>query len=279
MKRIFILLTLMACMTGVHAQETDDDYLPLLAEGKVWTQNIGEIPAIVIYIDGDTIMHGRACKKLMYHMDESFGSIKGRNTWFLGGFYEECSRVWFYYPEPDADAVNTAESCDTSIPRLCYDFTANVGQELELWVPNCSGIQLVRRTKVLETWELDLNGRRIRCLSIENSGVPTIWLEGVGSLCGFDANIMDIVMSPYYYGLKQCTMNGTVVYTDEWQIPESYYEKQGSQHNAITQINGSASSVGWGYSESKNLYDLSGRRLSARPTKGLYIEDGKVRAR
>ena len=25
------------------------------------------------------------------------------------------------------------------------------------------------------------------------------------------------------------------------------------------------------------LYDLSGRRLSARPTKGLYIEDGKVR--
>ena len=44
MKRIFILLTLMACMTGVHAQETDDDYLPLLAEGKVWTQNVGEIP-------------------------------------------------------------------------------------------------------------------------------------------------------------------------------------------------------------------------------------------
>jgi len=30
-------------------------------------------------------------------------------------------------------------------------------------------------------------------------------------------------------------------------------------------------------SSSDGLYDLSGRRLSARPTKGLYIEDGKVR--
>ena len=31
--------------------------------------------------------------------------------------------------------------------------------------------------------------------------------------------------------------------------------------------------------DTSKIYDITGRRLSARPTKGLYIEDGKVRAR
>jgi hypothetical protein len=116
--------------------------------------------------------------------------------------------------------------------------------------------------KIEDVLVLNIQGRDAKCVIHESDGFYTQgwWLEGVGSLHGFEHNISktdpghNIVMKSCYLGDKCLFLSDEDVVANIGKITNS--TPRSVKNNVI--------------------YDLSGRRLSEKPTKGIYVQGGRV---
>ena len=270
-------------------------YRPFIEEGKVWKYKTTfmqpGIPAFyeTFYFDADTIIGEKLCKKLMLavtweEMEQDVEQMDLKDTvMFVAPLFEEDQRVWFF-PQ------------DKETPILEYDFSAQVGDLIQFQPPQRMGYfgwyssPQEKTCTIQEIMTVESGSKSFRCLCpekvtltwaslLECNVTPFIWIEGVGdpspnlrSQSG--GNLDDMTTS--FVG---CWVGDEVLMSaDDWTninrtINAEFYEK------FYTIIDGMNHLPVYHCTHSSLLYDLSGRRLSTRPAKGLYIENGKVKGR
>ena len=253
MKQIFILTILFLCSTTLRAQDESYTYRPFVEEGKVW---VVDHPLRKHYIKGDTIVAGRNCKKWI---QEGY-THENKDTLidFCLTVFEENKKVWFFFPN------------DTT-PRLFFDFGAQVGDTLrDLYYPDAmhwtiNGMTIDKvdqykyRPQVIKDISYEeISGRMQKKIDCELGYWYNFVMEGVGGY----RNYLYITYGgslPWQY-LISCTVGNETLF--------DFYYGTGIRNDYLNKSSNGKSSNGI-------LFDLSGRRLSAPPARGVYIEDGK----
>ncbi len=198
------------------ATEPDDNiaYRPFVEEGKVWKvgSTTGISDGIVkmveyYYFDGDTIINGKTCKKMMCqryaspnHPDYDIISRNPSQS-YIGAWYEEDKKVYVY------NSLNQR--------KMKYDFSLEANDTL--FIGNQPYVIGPKQTGGLEGFK-GVYRDILWCFG----GDPyynynTTWLEGVGGIDGPTVNV--------YYGeeghglfLMSCTIGDEVIYlNDEYE--------------------------------------------------------------
>ena len=278
MKRIILLTSMILCALSLHAQDASD-YRPFIEEGKVWmsTRLIPDAYGWNGYnfeydfFDGDTIIGKNLCKiwKQLYVNVKS--GEEHCNKMYA---YEENGKVWFYH---QGDTVR----------RLAYDFHAGVGDSLVLdWTDaytfGCAAIENRERLKTkivirsVEDTVLYGQKQKIFCYSSETFSYKGTWeyhIEGVGSFLYPSLNVYRRFFPGHTSGLFLCKVGEEVLYHN----PELEEDQGIPSPTIIKEIIQSSSRKTSTESLKNKCFDLTGRRLTAPPAKGVYIENGKVR--
>lgn len=184
------------------------EYRPFIEESKVWkvggTESGNPVQRIeYYYFDGDTIVDGKTCKKMMrqryvspehpdYATYSQYPSLS-----YAGAWYEEEQKVYAY-----DSIVNQF--------KLMYDFSLDTNETLE--INNRQYMIGPRQTGGIKGFK-----GFYRVIELEGSFYDTTWLEGVGSILGPTANV--------YYGkdsrwltLMSCSVGDEVIYlNDEYE--------------------------------------------------------------
>lgn len=217
------------------------EYHPLVVRGgKKWTYHHDTFENVYDYyyiLEGDTVIAGKNCLKMYSKNKDNQGEIR-----YEGALYEEDRKVYRFHQEID-------------VPEVLYDFDCQVGDTLPF-----QGAYLV--IQAIESVEiLGMSRKRYdfqAYVKVEDSDEIIVlgdgsWLEGIGSMKDF------YNMIPFdgnYNSLMACEMNGVMIY----QSPTAIQSVRSYKPNT----NGA-------------YYDLQGRRLKAKPSHRVYIQNGKKR--
>lgn len=217
------------------------EYHPLVVRGgKKWTYHHDTFENVYDYyyiLEGDTVIAGKNCLKMYSKNKDNQGEIR-----YEGALYEEDRKVYRFHQEID-------------VPEVLYDFDCQVGDTLPF-----QGAYLV--IQAIESVEiLGMSRKRYdfqAYVKVEDSDEIIVlgdgsWLEGIGSMKDF------YNMIPFdgnYNSLMACEMNGVMIY----QSPTAIQSVRSYKPNT----NGA-------------IYDLQGRRLKAKPSHRVYIQNGKKR--
>ena len=215
------------------------EYHPLVVRGgKKWTYHHDTFENVYDYyyiLEGDTVIAGKNCLKMYSKNKDNQGEIR-----YEGALYEEDRKVYRFHQEID-------------VPEVLYDFDCQVGDTLPF-----QGAYLV--IQAIESVEiLGMSRKRYdfqAYVKVEDSDEIIVlgdgsWLEGIGSMKDF------YNMIPFdgnYNSLMACEMNGVMIY----QSPTAIQSVRSYKPNT----NGA-------------IYDLQGRRLKAKPSHRVYIQNGK----
>ena len=194
----------------------ETDYRPFIEEGKVWkVGDFGAYPegythAHIIeyfYFDGDTIVSGQPCKKMMCRKEiESYNEPQ---TTYIGALYEDVRRVYCALPNSN-DFV------------LLYDFATPEETEIEYYhtyaKTNTRGY--IRRRSLCEDSVYHGMITTVNLSLVNNPEAPYIdlpevsvyWREGVG-YNGF-YNSEDIEAIGGFNQIMLCTVGDEVLYYD-----------------------------------------------------------------
>ncbi len=231
------------------------DYRPFVEDNKTWTCYGNPEGADIFYfhLKGDTLVNNQNCLKLY-----SQNRYNNGKTIYEGALYEQDKRVYIYKPG--------ASECS-----LLYDFSLMPGEEAILdQNPKYShGIRALTDVyelhaghllRIMAFYEIE----RYRNEETHYFDFLGNWIEGVGP--GY---MLDVLGESYFnvigdgYGrcIIDCSVNGQSIYRttdyDYWMstsVPTPL---------RMDETNSSA------------LYDLQGRRLTGKPAKGLYIQNGR----
>lgn len=223
------------------ASFAQDGYRPLVEQGKKWTYHHNAYQYVYDYhytLEGDTVVAGKDCLKMYSDNKDDKGE-----RFYEGALFEEGKKVYRFYPEKDE-------------ANLLYDFGCKVGDTLKignvdflitLSIDTIVGI-------ICKGERYDFQVQRYE----EDMGEPFVigkmsWVKGVGATLDF-FNMLPLAGN--YNSLVACEVNGEVIYQSATSI-------HGIKSN--TPNSGGA------------IFDLQGRRLSATPAKGVYIQNGKKR--
>ena len=277
MKQPVLIMFLVLSIWPAKAQ--DDDYRPFIEEGKVWVSGMyteiyedWHLQHYIVYdsFQGDTIVNGRQCK--CWHQRYVPRDEKERPEFvFTLAAYEENKKVWFFQ-EGD------------SLPRLAYDFGANPGDTVVVYLADARLFRSQRAIFGLDFYETNSRDSLIIISKKEimvgerqqrvmyytslsqystNESSRDYIIEGVGSVRGpFDNLGYRDGTSPIY--LAYCQVNNDIIFYNEywaeyWNIPVP---------TSIAAPHSDATISSW--------HTLSGHRLSSPPTrKGVYIRDGR----
>jgi len=268
---------------SLNAQESDN-YRPFIEEGKVWVSRppmnmsyVSPQQKIVgyYYFQGDTVVTGKHCKKWI----QDYRNLDGETlvSWYVT-MYEENRKVWFFFK-------------GETEPRLAYDFGAKVGDTLSVVAPAACYYDDLKEYSLLEDhYETFYDTIVIKKRVVQDiMGQPqetiyfssivrgseydreywqdeNYWMVGIGTHCTPEYNLSFVGQNMGKQNLFYCMVNDETLYSDE------EYAKFWGVTIPSDILSPKAPSV-----TGNGIYDLTGRRLSARPTKGLYIEDGKIR--
>ncbi|MEE3462658.1 MAG: hypothetical protein VZR00_12410 [Lachnospiraceae bacterium] len=222
------------------ASFAQDGYRPLVEQGKKWTYHHNAYQYVYDYhytLEGDTVVEGKDCLKMYSDNRDNKGEIR-----YEGALYEENKKVYCFYPEKDEAA-------------LLYDFNCKVGDTLSknsrdlivLSIDTIVGVVCKGEYYALQVQEYDEEKNDSVVLG------TLYWIEGVGATKDF-FNMLPLAGN--YNSLIACEVNGEVLYQTSTAI-QSVRSRLSNDHDAI--------------------FDLQGRRLSATPAKGVYIQNGKKR--
>ena len=236
-----IVLTLMLCLgASLHASG-----IRFVVEGKQWNY-IGYYYGVppedykewtyYYRLSGDTIVGGVPCKKLYYNMEENEIHV------YSGAMYEKGGKVHFF-------PANHSES------MLLYDFGCSVGDNLVVM-----GEEPVTITGIQDV-VFENTTYRVVC-----AGQPyNTWIEGIGSKF---TDLLTSTLDSSVNGarLVSCEQNGHEIFNHEafWRDGKVVTDADAIQYIEAESV-----------ANNSNIYDLSGRRLSSVPVKGVYIQNGK----
>ena len=263
MKKFLFLLMATVSMLKVNAQ---DSTLPMLEEGRIWNKlslhpapieeceykDIYGNPRAGIYyqyvIEGDSVIKGQTYKKLnCKEMPDQYFPICMR---------QEGSRIYMY------DFLGDEKE------TLIYDFslkerdTVTISEENRLVVDKVDTVKVdgICRRRLTMNWILATGG-------IEREYFVDIWVEGIGG----------VVSSPGFYhtwlstgssGMTiSCIQDGRMLFTEE----DFYAPAWKGETVSVENIRNSST-----VTQSSVFYDLQGRRHSGNPTKGVYIQNGRM---
>ncbi len=158
-----------------------------------------------------------------------------KNNTYVGALREDGDKV--YYRENNCNEV------------CLYDFSLNVGDSFTDAGGSGNWTVLSKENK-------EYFGQERTTLALSSENKPNIeWIRGIGSQCNPDCNI---VLPGNYDNLVTCTVNNDTIYKDP------------TMYNIITNITQTQMSEG-----NAAMYDISGRKLSVKPEKGIYIKNKK----
>ena len=226
-----------------------DDYEPFLVDGKVWYyETIRQQTQHVIgkyFIDGDTLIAGKNCKKLMSEWPDTA-------PYSIGALYEEEKKVWMF------SFSNPQGSGKEPVARLLYDFGCKEGDVMEVNLVAYGEMML--KVDKIETVYTFTRPRRLFTLSDvsdkgRNSG-PAYWLEGVGSRRDM-FSLWPVTPGAVFVS---CEIDGRQVADQSSFGPAAI----------ITDIQDVLPPPA-----NRSIHDLQGRRLNGIPQKGVYIQNGR----
>lgn len=260
MKRLLLLLFVIAIKMAVVAQNT---FLPTVVEGRAW--NVVSIhPADppktdsepgyykdimgrwgtgfphTFELKGDTVMGGVTYKKLF---------LDGK---FVSGLREEDGRIYECYWDDDPEG-------------LVFDFSLQPGDIFKDFWGDLNQMQVKQVT------ELNIDGKSRRCLEMWAyeegeeiiDGLVDYWIEGVGCMNGPHFPFWWTATSNQSFILS-CYDGDKCIYSD--QDFNGIVTAIIDTFDAVHRRSGSPD---------ESIYDLQGRRLSAKPQKGVYLQNGK----
>ena len=270
---LFVWLLCVVSMSAL-AQVSKLEYRPFAEDGKVWEIQFGGIKEnlYVHSIDGDTLINGEDWKKVY-------------NSMYMTGLRTPS----YYAAVRDVGKKVYAIAKGTNRPRLLYDFGLKEGEIVMCGIEGNTFSCLLDKderedslfgfvyTSFLRVERIDtitdysrLQYRRFILSFLDSYQEPllnehgyefenVVWIEGIGSAAGPFSPCF--LLPPRNRINQHCYVNKECVFSNG-----SFYEN--SEPAAI----GTAL-----YNKDDNdfIHDLQGRRLSAQPTKGVYIQNGK----
>lgn len=257
---LFCLMTLFSVWSFADGQSR-----PFIEDGKTWevgvfyggaSANNPPHTTETYYFDGDTIINNRTAKKWRC---QSVGEY-GTGDKLVACLLEENGKVWYIHP-------NTTE------PKLMYDFAAGKGDTVTV----CSPVMQLTKCVITSLVQTTRNGHDLKCvcfadeidLAYPESYSTNFWMEGIGSVSSPVMNAR-LNVPGIYSVLMECKVNDQVLYTRK-DNPAGVLNDM----NAFQTTTSISSPTSEATFRNKGIYSLSGQRLSAPPSKGLYIEDGR----
>lgn len=248
MKKLLPIVFALLCISTAGAEE----YKPMLTDGKMWKCvtkgdhfNSGDA-SFTVTVVGDTIVNGKACKKLQYDGETEFG----KKIDYCRVAYEEDGKVYtkdlpFYFEYEDKFI-------------LVFDFNMHKNDKTadDHTTVEAEDYVYVDGEKV----------HRVKFGITDRNGISPVWVEGVGPNTDF------ILFTPPTYiptttggsdidYMLECYDNGKLIYTADDFL-------KGWDTNGIALPTAEKTARG-------NAYDISGKPTNA-PHKGeIYIRDGK----
>ena len=198
----------------IVALEEEMAYRPFIEEGKVWKAGATDSNPVQLvrhfYFDGDTIIDGRTCKRMMcqryvspeyrYYIQYSFiPSLSYEEAW-----YEENQKVYTY------------NAIDKQF-ELVYDFSLAANDTMQINNhPYVIGPRQTGGVKGFKGVYRDV----MKCVDGGQSIYNNTWLEGVGSVSG--TSIVDYGFEMMSEGpkmiLMSCTVGDEIIYlNDAWE--------------------------------------------------------------
>ena len=247
MKKAFLFILLASTSAMMPVIVFGQDYEPFLKESKIWNY-LYENPAGTSYmysrvVSGDTTINDLTYKKV----------------------YDISSGDYQYALREDGKKVY-CKFQNSEISQLLYDFGKNAGEIISekedklfksiikvLSVDTVkSGERFLRRMEVGEYhFPLDYSGNYE-----DYNPEISIWIEGIGSSC-------DLVC-PFRYDGNYNNFYSCLIGEDILGDQNLFWAPGITAIPVLKEDN-----------LSLPVYDLQGRRLSAQPTKGIYIQNGK----
>ena len=275
--RLLLAWLLFATCMALKAQASEPEYRPFAEEGKFWETSIGGLNQYVYdgYFAGDTIIDGETWHKAY--------TIAGVNRTYYAAVRDEGKKVY-------------AIAKGSSRARLLYDFSLKEGDFVRCGVEGTAfgclrtkeepwdtlhGFLLNLALKVDRIDKVTLHDgleHRRFTLSLWSPGkdilmaTPIVWIEGLGSGAGPFSPWM--LQSPLLPTFNEHRAFVTLWASDRLRpsfiaISDEFYELESSTTVTSPQP----------AQESGSPYDLQGRRLSGKPARGIYIEEGKKKVK
>lgn len=239
MKQFLLMLAMMPL-----ASFAQDGYRPLVEQGKKWTYHHDTYQYVYDYhytLEGDTVVAGKDCLKM--YSENRYGDGERQ---YEGALFEENKKVYCFFPYKEESSIEE--------PALLYDFGCEVGDVFHM-----NAIELVTQAiSAVEVNGKSVNRYDFQAQQPDKDDEPFVignlsWIEGVGATMDFFGMLP---LQGNYNSLVACEVNGEVIYQSATSI-------QGIKSNTLNSDGA--------------IFDLQGRRLSATPAKGVYIQNGKKR--
>jgi len=269
LRNIAMLVIILIGSMKTVAQEWDHEYFPFVEEGKVWNccaispQNV-DIANCFFTMSGDTLINDNTYKKVSCQFKDFYGDEEQH---YYCAVREEDYRVFIVEAE-------------TKEEKMLYDFS----HPQEDIILSYDGRNFARGAGFYYGNVFPPTGQL--CFKIFEGDVvqgPTcypynIWVEGAGPFLGnpfVAGGLIDCGDEPdpifgYPLYLISCIKGEKRMYHTDWSAvifidPED--EEEEGDPTSIQEMSKSTPDA--------PIYDLQGRRLSAAPQKGVYIQNGK----
>lgn len=258
MKKVLILFAIMLLPTMLFA-DGNEEYDSFLTKGKVWemqyVKSVGpeyQDKAVVFEeykLDGNTLTIDDIPFKKIY--------TRGREEWTGEPYPETWDASNNYLGEKDGKVYLYDNSYNQVI--LVMDFTLNNGDIYVQQTGNSMSSEEWVVTDVVEKILPESQDKRLRKIIYLQSTLHTsstdVWIEGVGSITGGMKGGLIFFSGGAIPCLIKCSIGESTL----------FYNTEAA---GLNQLNNTIP-------QSSSLYDLSGRRLTREPERGVYIKDGR----
>lgn len=247
MKKCLLILFGALSLTA-HAEDAPES---LLNEDKVWTMGyyspyqVGRVSYVESKFEGDTIIgdviYKRQYQRELKQGDETPQEWKATD-YFVG---QIGGKVYYYFKNYQH--------------QMMIDFSASEGDMIPYSLSSMP--RYIHVENVSDTiFECSTDKQQRKCIYVKDteSEVRDVWIEGIGSMkYGIEPYFMDPITGAIPQ-LMKCTKGDVVLF--EYQEPSTNNISQPVLQEKVT---------------GSDIFDLQGRRLKAKPSRGVYMERGK----
>lgn len=269
--RLLIVASVISSFAGLVMAESTSEFM---SEGRVWYSKhydttTGQFRTGVAEICGDTIL-GNGQKAKIFKQDAVSNPLWNQHPSMRPSIYEIDGRIYQNFS-------------NYNIPL--YDFSYTVGDKVPVFVSSDFGSDYDNDAipdsyyDIIDDRTIILYGYERRMLTLtwtykERDTITFCWIDGIGVHSLSDEyNTYNMVMSEagpvveISYGNYECYQGEELLYSRD------DFENQLAMNDyPLAEIKGITTDS---ETDLKNIYDLTGRKLTGQPTPGIYIVGGK----